>query len=169
MPFQWCHAKVTYLFLLPKFARAKVSDFRKFLMWPLGWIISWFHTKKRWYKFSKTQNLGMTWPFFKSVLSISNKKAWYKRNRPFKTDRWRQTKITVASSTNKIDFKKFGFWLCYFAILLLLMTSSGRDLSRFRNETQPKAHPKRLSFRPWVVLSSIIFGSCVISSTKWQS
>ena len=49
------------------------------------------------------------------------------------------------------------------------MTSSGRDLSRFQNETQPKAHPKRLSFRPWVVLSSIIFGSCVISSTKWQS
>ena len=48
------------------------------------------------------------------------------------------------------------------------MTSSGRDLSRFRNETQPKAQAERLSFRPWVVLSSIIFGSCVISSTKWQ-
>ena len=48
------------------------------------------------------------------------------------------------------------------------MTSSGRNLSRFRNETKPKAQPKRLSFRPWVVLSSIIFGSCVISSTKWQ-
>ena len=38
------------------------------------WFIL-FHTKKRWYKFTKTQNLGMTWPFFKvSYIHFKQKK-----------------------------------------------------------------------------------------------